>query len=139
MFSIIRESRSYSSTADSSTARYSAASRGRDSATCASPSRLLIGVRRSCARSEENSERRLNESSRRSSMWLNASVDSRNSSGVSSSDSRSFRARALMRSEEHTSELQSQSNLVCRLLLEKKKKEQKITHYAAMIQRRSAE
>src|SRR2546427_8402756 len=29
------------------------------------------------------------------------------------------------RSEEHTSELQSQSNLVCRLLLEKKKK---ITH-----------
>src|SRR2546427_9629644 len=28
-----------------------------------------------------------------------------------------------VRSEEHTSELQSQSNLVCRLLLEKKKKE----------------
>src|SRR2546430_2881914 len=28
----------------------------------------------------------------------------------------------LIRSEEHTSELQSQSNLVCRLLLEKKKK-----------------
>src|SRR2546427_5399802 len=32
-----------------------------------------------------------------------------------------------VRSEEHTSELQSQSNLVCRLLLEKKKKN-KITH-----------
>src|SRR2546430_11236913 len=31
------------------------------------------------------------------------------------------------RSEEHTSELQSQSNLVCRLLLEKKK--QVSTHY----------
>src|SRR2546427_7987245 len=29
------------------------------------------------------------------------------------------------RSEEHTSELQSQSNLVCRLLLEKKKKKHK--------------
>src|SRR2546427_301243 len=29
------------------------------------------------------------------------------------------------RSEEHTSELQSQSNLVCRLLLEKKKKEKR--------------
>src|SRR2546430_4622148 len=29
---------------------------------------------------------------------------------------------AAFRSEEHTSELQSQSNLVCRLLLEKKKK-----------------
>src|SRR5688572_31633911 len=31
-------------------------------------------------------------------------------------------ARLVRRSEEHTSELQSQSNLVCRLLLEKKKK-----------------
>src|SRR2546427_9568443 len=31
------------------------------------------------------------------------------------------------RSEEHTSELQSQSNLVCRLLLEKKKKKQRQT------------
>src|SRR2546427_8552813 len=32
-------------------------------------------------------------------------------------------ARNPTRSEEHTSELQSQSNLVCRLLLEKKKKQ----------------
>src|SRR5688572_31043548 len=32
------------------------------------------------------------------------------------------------RSEEHTSELQSQSNLVCRLLLEKKKKKNKRTN-----------
>src|SRR2546430_9050715 len=32
------------------------------------------------------------------------------------------------RSEEHTSELQSQSNLVCRLLLEKKKKIYYIAH-----------
>src|SRR2546430_8455296 len=32
------------------------------------------------------------------------------------------RLRQATRSEEHTSELQSQSNLVCRLLLEKKKK-----------------
>src|SRR6266567_6698045 len=32
-----------------------------------------------------------------------------------------------LRSEEHTSELQSQSNLVCRLLLEKKKKKTKMT------------
>src|SRR5205085_11526386 len=32
------------------------------------------------------------------------------------------------RSEEHTSELQSQSNLVCRLLLEKKKKKKKLTN-----------
>src|SRR5205085_11588985 len=35
------------------------------------------------------------------------------------------RNRAQKRSEEHTSELQSQSNLVCRLLLEKKKKKKK--------------
>src|SRR2546427_4842641 len=33
-------------------------------------------------------------------------------------------AGVVLRSEEHTSELQSQSNLVCRLLLEKKKKQQ---------------
>src|SRR2546430_5970522 len=42
------------------------------------------------------------------------------------------------RSEEHTSELQSQSNLVCRLLLEKKKKNkdkdtnQNSKHYRAL-------
>src|SRR5437588_7818868 len=35
------------------------------------------------------------------------------------------RAVVLTRSEEHTSELQSHSDLVCRLLLEKKKKEDK--------------
>src|SRR5688572_9938826 len=34
-----------------------------------------------------------------------------------------------VRSEEHTSELQSQSNLVCRLLLEKKKKKKKNKHH----------
>src|SRR3989475_8569281 len=45
----------------------------------------------------------------------------------SSSPARYWRSNSLFsptydRSEEHTSELQSQSNLVCRLLLEKKKK-----------------
>src|SRR5688572_33464484 len=39
---------------------------------------------------------------------------------------RIFAAKELGRSEEHTSELQSQSNLVCRLLLEKKKKKTSI-------------
>src|SRR2546430_10916592 len=34
------------------------------------------------------------------------------------------------RSEEHTSELQSQSNLVCRLLLEKKKKYNDVIRHA---------
>src|SRR2546430_9339430 len=38
-----------------------------------------------------------------------------------------WRRASAPRSEEHTSELQSQSNLVCRLLLEKKKK--KIEEY----------
>src|SRR5688572_31169625 len=35
----------------------------------------------------------------------------------------------LFRSEEHTSELQSQSNLVCRLLLEKKKNKKYLKDY----------
>src|SRR2546427_6095828 len=39
-----------------------------------------------------------------------------------------------MRSEEHTSELQSQSNLVCRLLLEKKKKKTEIHDTTQTIQ-----
>src|SRR5688572_33492389 len=34
----------------------------------------------------------------------------------------------IRRSEEHTSELQSQSNLVCRLLLEKKKNKNSFSH-----------
>src|SRR2546430_9005662 len=40
--------------------------------------------------------------------------------GFQAGEHSGLRAR-LFRSEEHTSELQSQSNLVCRLLLEKKK------------------
>src|SRR5688572_32396684 len=45
-----------------------------------------------------------------------------------------YRAAALhreSRSEEHTSELQSQSNLVCRLLLEKKKTKITIAYHSA--------
>src|SRR5258706_8705601 len=38
------------------------------------------------------------------------------------------RTRGRVRSEEHTSELQSLTNLVCRLLLEKKKKTNKKNH-----------
>src|SRR2546430_13163580 len=44
----------------------------------------------------------------------------RTSAGLSKKDDPLVYAQ-LARSEEHTSELQSQSNLVCRLLLEKKK------------------
>src|SRR2546427_3066073 len=41
----------------------------------------------------------------------------------------------LRRSEEHTSELQSQSNLVCRLLLEKKKRETQLRRETQQKQR----
>src|SRR5690349_22930769 len=41
------------------------------------------------------------------------------------SDATSEAAAGLLRSEEHTSELQSRRDLVCRLLLEKKKKKKK--------------
>src|SRR2546430_11144113 len=41
--------------------------------------------------------------------------------------SRGDKSSSVARSEEHTSELQSQSNLVCRLLLEKKKKLTQLT------------
>src|SRR5688572_31578628 len=45
-----------------------------------------------------------------------------------------FSTTGATRSEEHTSELQSQSNLVCRLLLEKKKqKKQDVRHYIHII------
>src|SRR2546430_13456403 len=40
--------------------------------------------------------------------------------------------RGIKRSEEHTSELQSQSNLVCRLLLEKKKSAPHLVSYATI-------
>src|SRR2546430_9215340 len=39
----------------------------------------------------------------------------------------------IIRSEEHTSELQSQSNLVCRLLLEKKKKDVSCSIYSSSV------
>src|SRR2546430_3640620 len=41
--------------------------------------------------------------------------------GSQEEDARVLHTDSFRRSEEHTSELQSQSNLVCRLLLEKKK------------------
>src|SRR2546427_8506927 len=47
-----------------------------------------------------------------------------------------LQATGQQRSEEHTSELQSQSNLVCRLLLEKKKKKTQATHNS--LEQRSA-
>src|SRR2546430_13661446 len=50
-----------------------------------------------------------------------ASQGRRNTSAKRRGERRGTGQRSTGRSEEHTSELQSQSNLVCRLLLEKKK------------------
>src|SRR5437016_9943465 len=44
------------------------------------------------------------------------------SSGALENQEKKFAEKTMNRSEEHTSELQSLTNLVCRLLLEKKKK-----------------
>src|SRR3989440_9401305 len=44
-----------------------------------------------------------------------------------------FASEAEGRSEEHTSELQSRSDLVCRLLLEKKKKAQTLLHSVCVV------
>src|SRR5256886_10440383 len=51
-------------------------------------------------------------------------IELRTRSLVSSLFTGEYRSMFRGRSEEHTSELQSQSNLVCRLLLEKKKRQQ---------------
>src|SRR5688572_32621010 len=59
------------------------------------------------------------------------SVFSRCASSARSPDRTTF---SPWRSEEHTSELQSQSNLVCRLLLEKKKKKIDIQLYSTYTQ-----
>src|SRR5688572_32076566 len=49
-------------------------------------------------------------------------------------------AQRRLRSEEHTSELQSQSNLVCRLLLEKKKKTDRTSRrYSSIVDRRGCD
>src|SRR5262249_57455233 len=54
-----------------------------------------------------------------------SSTGCRSSSSCSSPGTSPRTGRACTRSEEHTSELQSLTNLVCRLLLEKKKKAKK--------------
>src|SRR5437899_8936190 len=60
----------------------------------------------------------------RSQQWCCAPVRLRSGGTRSSASSANWRrARLASRSEEHTSELQSLRHLVCRLLLEKKKKE----------------
>src|SRR2546430_3911388 len=51
--------------------------------------------------------------------------------GVFSHEPEQVRSLKEPRSEEHTSELQSQSNLVCRLLLEKKKNNRKLSTTSA--------
>src|SRR2546430_11682452 len=57
----------------------------------------------------------------RSGIFSDRGVEPMRASDWRSRDRRPRGGREAPRSEEHTSELQSQSNLVCRLLLEKKK------------------
>src|SRR2546427_2502453 len=52
---------------------------------------------------------------------------------VLSTSARLLTSESLDRSEEHTSELQSQSNLVCRLLLEKKKRRQRCSTHVRTV------
>src|SRR5206468_11514067 len=75
--------------------------------------------RKSLARSTS----RAPSSRRRSPHSSNSMMRSANCSGFPSSTQTAQSPRWTKRSEEHTSELQSRSDLVCRLLLEKKKKE----------------
>src|SRR2546430_10081254 len=53
-------------------------------------------------------------------VYMGDTANSVNQGGASGSTGIQFGGKQMRRSEEHTSELQSQSNLVCRLLLEKK-------------------
>src|SRR5690606_42145165 len=55
----------------------------------------------------------------------------RSATSTAPSSSRTPRAGSSARSEEHTSELQSRENLVCRLLLEKKKQNEYNHNYTA--------
>src|SRR5687768_18163777 len=54
--------------------------------------------------------------------------DARESQRCFEHRARAFAGRTRTRSEEHTSELQSRLHLVCRLLLEKKKKKEKLEY-----------
>src|SRR3989475_4397012 len=73
-------------------------------------------IRRSAARQQRKQERRL-----MSTIFSNSSTEV-------CANGAPIQPPAQCRSEEHTSELQSQSNLVCRLLLEKKKPPCNRTH-----------
>src|SRR5207249_5324849 len=77
---------------------------------------------------------RLAVSIRRPKMSAPAATSSRASSGVAASGS----ATPELRSEEHTSELQSRFELVCRLLLEKKKKLESFHHALRQLCTRSS-
>src|SRR5438132_10282666 len=69
--------------------------------------------------------RRMKAAASCSSAYRNARRKGRFTTAATASFSRPVATSVKHRSEEHTSELQSHSDLVCRLLLEKKKKEQK--------------
>src|SRR6266700_8203046 len=61
-------------------------------------------------------------------LCANVSADATSPEKLMTTVKPSAARRSATRSEEHTSELQSRENLVCRLVLEKKKKKEKIEH-----------
>src|SRR2546430_8952307 len=92
----------------------------RTSTTLSRPETVMVPS--SCARRP----RAESSSSAREGSWADSSAGSTKlqSAGLIMERERLREVSQPARSEEHTSELQSQSNLVCRLLLEKKKKKQ---------------
>src|SRR5256885_9062733 len=89
------------------------------------PAQIAAPIKASCRRS---ASRRSAVARARTSPMVTSGGTGRNDDHSSRNHSREARTAAsapcsVSRSEEHTSELQSPCNLVCRLLLEKKKKE----------------
>src|SRR5206468_12708320 len=88
-------------------------------------------TRRSSDLSFTSSRRRSRSTKSRPRMTLTACISAKpgtacaTCSAITGSSKAGSTGSAIPRSEEHTSELQSRSDLVCRLLLEKKKKKKK--------------
>src|ERR1035441_10759997 len=82
---------------------------------------IVASINRSVGRDTDSVTRPRSSNSAQQSRYSQSLLLRSRLSKATSESSASFACRALTRSEEHTSELQSLRHLVCRLLLEKKK------------------